>query len=99
MSMSYRIEGYKPVDAKWTQMKQAYDACVSAGVEVPKEVMHFFNYEPPAAEGVMIELGRSGNVTFRKGITPLNQQYCDGYVVDLKELDPEIRILKFVISY
>ena len=60
MGLSTYVQAFRPPDAKWKKMKQAYDACEAAVVPVPEEVDDFFNNEPPDPAGV------SGTVVGRK---------------------------------
>lgn len=96
MGQSICIEGVKPPDGKWKKMKGAYDACVSAGIDVPIEVLRFFGHSPPLDPlGVVLSLNCGGIDAIEK----LNEEMKDGFVVDLKKLDPDIRYLRFYVSY
>jgi len=50
------VYGIRPPDEKWRQMKAVYDACIVASVEIPEEVIEFFDGEAPIAEGVLLDL-------------------------------------------
>ena len=39
MSMSTNVIGFAPPDDKWLKMKEVYDSCIIAGVNVPREVV------------------------------------------------------------
>jgi hypothetical protein len=55
MGMSTIITGFKPPDEKWRAMKDVYDACTKAKIEVPKEVSAFFNWSKPDDAGVQVD--------------------------------------------
>ena len=93
MGMSTHVVGFKPPDAKWKAMKQAWDACQKAGVPVPDEVLAFFNHEPPDAAGVEVDIQR----------LPCTSKYSDdsaqGFEIDVKKLPPDVTIIRFYNSY
>ncbi len=93
MSMSTHVCGIKPPDAKWSQMKAAYDACIAAGVPVPKVVDDFFGGERPDPSGVLVYLDRHASVREYKG------QDASGYEIDLKSLPPDVAIIRVVNSW
>jgi phage terminase large subunit-like protein len=51
MGVSYDVVGIKPADEKYTQMKNIYELCERANVQVPKEVREFFRGTMPGARG------------------------------------------------
>lgn len=89
MGMYTYVIGFKPADEKFKQMKQIYDACHKVGVSVPSEVLKYFNGNIPDDSGVEVEL---------KGKQYSNE--CnEGIEIDLRELDPNIKIIRFINSY
>lgn len=80
MSMHTHVIGFKAPDAKWKKMKKIYDSCTDAGIDVPEEVLKFFNYEPPDDAGVEVELEES--TCIKKWRTDGE----DGFVIDVKKL-------------
>lgn len=58
MSMSTHVVGIVPPDDDWKKMKQVYDACVAANIDVPDNVWDFFNNEEPDDAGVLIDLSK-----------------------------------------
>lgn len=89
MSMSTHIIGIKPPDERWKKMKAIWDACKEAGISVPREVSDFFDNCAPDPAGVVVELtGR-----------PWRGNAADGFEIDLPELDPDIRTIRFYNSY
>lgn len=56
MGMSTRVVGFRPPDDKWNKMRAIYIACVAADVEIPEQVMDFFNGEKPDPSGVEVNL-------------------------------------------
>lgn len=92
MSMSTHVVGFRPADAKWNQMKTAYEACEAAGIPVPREVERFFDDEPPG--------DRPGaEVSIKGALCEWSDTYRSGYEVDLTKLPPDVRILRFYNAY
>lgn len=93
MSMSTHVVGLKPADEKWQKMKAVYDACVAAKTSIPKEVMEFFDGEPPDKFGVRVEIEK----------LPCTKEYNDdmrqGFEVDLKKLPADVTVIRFYNSY
>lgn len=93
MGMSTHAAGFKPPDDKWIKMKQAYDACVGAGVDVPDEVDEFFNGEAPDDEGVEVDLEEH----------PCCQKWEDGsregFQIDLTKLPKDLRFIRVYNSW
>lgn len=55
--MNMMVEAYRPPDEKWQAMRDAYNACVSAGVPVPPEVVRFFGDSgAPDDRGIVVRL-------------------------------------------
>jgi hypothetical protein len=93
MGMSTYLIGYKPADEKWYQMKAVWDACESAGIEVPDDVIDFFDdVYPGDAPGMEVKLK-----------SPAVEEWCDNYregiQVDLSLLPPDVKYLRFINSY
>jgi hypothetical protein len=97
MSMSTHVVGFKPADEKYAKMFAALEACRSAGVTPPPEVTEFFGGDPEEADphGVTVSLegGKSAGITRWKG------NAAEGFEIDLRILDPSIKILRFYNSW
>jgi len=96
MSMSTYVEAFKPPNDKWQRMRDAYDACTAAGVEVPDEVDGYFRGEPPDPAGVEVprtELFASGAVTEYKA------DMCEGFEIDVTRLPADVTIVRVYNSY
>lgn len=92
MSSRY-VVGFRPPGAKWSKMRAAYDACVAADLDIPKEVDAFFNGEAPDASGVKVDL------TEHTCCAEYNDDMIDGFEIDLKKLPKDITIIRFYTSY
>lgn len=93
MGMNTHVIGIKPPDDKWQKMKGVYDACVSAGTSIPKEVMEFFDHESPDSLGVRVEIEKLPCTT------KYHADMRDGFEVDLKKLPPDVTVIRFYNSY
>lgn len=87
--MKISVEGFIPPDDTWHKMKAAYDACFSAGVEIPDTVIQFFNYELPSEKGVKIDLSDDTDSVERVS--------DDTVEIDLKGLPKDVKTLKVVV--
>lgn len=94
MGMSTHVEGFKPADAKWEAMRAVWNACKLAGVAPPAAVEKFFDGEEPDSAGVKVYLDDK-----HPAISKYHDDNSDGYEVDLRKLDRDIKILRFVNSY
>jgi hypothetical protein len=97
--MSTHVVGFKPADEKYHLMFTALLACREAGVKPPPEVVDFFGGCPEEAnaEGVQVDL--EGFQTLAAGVEKWSAEYSDGFQVDLRKLDPAIKILRFYNSW
>lgn len=96
MSMSTHIVGFTPPGEEWNRMKAIWDACKGAGVQVPEEVLRFFNWEEPDIRGVKFEetqLINSGVVTLWK------EDMREGYEVEVAKIPPGVKVLRFFNSF
>ncbi len=89
MSMSTHVIGFRPPDEKWKKMKAVWDACQKAGIDVPKNVLEFFDGEDPHESGVMVELG--GTLCCSKYVSDGES----GYEIDLSKLPDGIKTIRF----
>lgn len=93
MSMSTHVVGIRPADDKWQKMKAVYDACMAAKTTVPKEVMAFFDHEPPDKSGVRVEIEKLDCVT------RYSDDMREGFEVDIKKLPADVTVIRFYNSY
>lgn len=89
MSMSTHVIGFKPPDAKWKKMKEVWDACDKAGVEAPKEVSEFFNWEAPDENGVEVELDAA----------EWSDEGREGYEIEVSKLPKGVTVIRFYNSW
>lgn len=92
MSMSTHVVGFRPADEKWEKMKAVWDACKTAGVEVPQGVERFFGGEGPGDKPGM-EVDLSG------AVIEWSAEMKNGYEVNLAKLPPDVTIIRFYNSY
>jgi len=94
MGMSTHIQGIVPPDDKWKKMKEAYDACNKAGIDIPEEIEAFFNYEIPDDKGVIIEVENHEAV---QKCSP--HEMAEGYEVEIAKLPKNVKFIRFYNSY
>jgi len=93
MGMSTHVVGFKPADEKWKAMKAIWDACVAAKVAPPAEVDRFFGGVMPDPAGVEVD---------QRALTGLREwrnDYAEGYEVDVKQLPPDVTVIRFYNSW
>lgn len=88
MSMSIHIIGFIPPDDKWKKMKRIWDACEDPNVDIPTEVLAFFNGEPPDEKGVEIEIEK----------TEWSNDYDQGFEIEVKKIPKDVKVLRFYYS-
>lgn len=96
MSMSTHVIGFKPPDAKWTAMKNAWDACKAAGIPVPDAVHEFFGYDTPDPLGVFVtekDLVKCG------ALREWRDECRDGYEVVVANLPPDVTVVRVYNSW
>jgi len=84
MSLSINIVGIKKPDDKFHKMKDVFDACVNARVNVPSSVIEYFNDMKPNDNGVCVELPSHAI----KKISELGRE------IDLNLIDKDITMIK-----
>lgn len=96
MSMSTHVVGFRPPDEKWRKMKDAWEACARAGIEIPRDVLDFFNGEQPDECGVEVSL------LYPKPhacVSPYKADMRDGFEIDITKLPPGVTVVRFYNSY
>lgn len=98
MSMSMHVEGVRPGDEKWRQMKAVYDACEAAGVDIPDEVSKFFDYGSPDEKGVVLELGTRYGAR-HECCALWDEGSREGFAIDVSKLPEDVKIVRFFCSW
>ena len=90
--MSTHVVGFRPADEQWNKMKAIWLACEAAGIKPPDEVLVFFEGEPPGDKP-------GQEVRLETAVTKWNDESRQGYEIDLAQLPPNIRYLRFYSSW
>ncbi len=93
MGMSTYIIGYKPPDKKWNEMKEVWDSCEKANIDIPEEVLDFFEGETPTDLGVEVNLEKLDCVQ------EVKEDMREGFQVDITKIPKDVKYIKFVNSY
>lgn len=88
MSTSYYVVGMRPPDEKFEAMKAIWDACQKADVEVPNEVLIFFDDHEPDVKGIEVDLP----------ITEGSGEYRNWFTLSVSDIPNNITEIRFVIS-
>lgn len=93
MGMTTGIVGIIRPDDKFKKMKEVWDVCSAAGVEIPNEVGEFFDWEEPDESGMVVDLD------YHPAVSKHKAEMEDGLEVDLSKIDEDITIIRFVNYY
>ena len=100
MSMSTFIIGFKPPDDKWKKMKAIWDTCEIGGVDIPQEVMNFFNGMPPDDSGVEVKLeNTSCCCEYQEDMRDGFEIDIAGFEIDIAKLPKDIKKIRFWNSW
>ena len=94
MSLSYYVQGIKPITEEYRKKLDIYKACVDLGVRPPEELIEYFEYDSHPCESRMI-------VSIpRQAINETSDiDRCEEYYeVDLTQLPKDITKVRFVVS-
>ena len=91
MGMSTRIVGFQPPDDNWKTKKAAWDACETAGVPIPPELLEFFGGEEPDDNGREIDITMA--------TTPWGTESSEGFEIEIAKLPPNTKIIRFYNSW
>lgn len=93
MGMSTHVVGFRPPDERWKKMKAAWDACKAAGIEIPDEVLAFFNYVAPDPRGVEVEIEK----------LPCTKEFStdskSGFEINVTKLPDGVTVVRFYNAY
>jgi len=98
MGMGSYVVGFKPPDAKFNKMRDVWNACTHAGIEIPDEVRIYFEDEPPPEDpglGIRVDMA-PGKIV---GVKEYRAEMQDGFEVDLRLLPEDVKIIRFYNSY
>ena len=94
MSMSTYVVGYREVDEQWKKMKQAWNACMDAKVDLPEDVYSFFDGEDPNTME-----GKEVDIEEHDCVSEYNDETRNGYQVDVSKIPKDIKFIRFVNSW
>jgi len=96
MSMSTHVVGIIPPDEDWRKMKAVYDSCIAADVEVPDNVMDFFDGDEPDDAGAVIYLSTKQYATVCR---EWSDEGSEGYELDVADIPENVKTLRFFHSW
>ena len=88
MSTSYYVIGMHPPDERWAEMKAIWDACKKADIEIPDDVLEFFDDREPDPKGIEVDIPSSEG----------NGEYRDWYTLLVSDIPKNVTEIRFVIS-
>lgn len=87
MGMSTHACGFRPADEEWEKMKAVWLSCEKAGVEIPQNVIQFFDDEHPESKpGMEISLGDA--------CREWSDKYREGYQIDVTKLPEGLKYIR-----
>ena len=93
MGMSTHIIAIGEPGDKHSKMFAAYEACSAAGLDVPKEVNEYFNWDSPNEKGLEIDIEEHGCCT------EFSEDSRHVFEIDLKSLPEGITHIRFFNSH
>ena len=93
-------KGFRETLEKYQDYKKVWDACEAAGIDIPDEVVNYFGDEAPDGKGIwnQVKEDREGNLDC-EAISFNGRDGQDAWIVDLRKLPEDIKLIKFVNSY
>jgi hypothetical protein len=91
MSTSTHVQGLVPHDDKWRMMKDVWFACEAADVDIPDDVIDFFDGQPPDENGQPIDI--------KRGVVEYTRDGQQGFDVHLDQLPVNVKVIRFFNSY
>ena len=91
MGMSTHVVGLKPADERWFQMKEIWDMCTKAKIDIPEEVDDFFEGEYPDAAGMPVEI--------YDACSEYRADMQEGYEIDITKLPKDVTVVRVYNSY
>lgn len=89
MSMSMHVVGIKPPDDTWKKMLAVREACIAAGVAIPREVYEYFGNEVPDPNGVVVDVRAEG----------WKDHSREGLIVNISTLPKGVNLLRFYCQW
>lgn len=83
------VEGIKQPGDKWKRMKKVYDVCKATGVQVPKEVLEYFDYEEPDDKGVTVRIKPE----------EYKREMIEGFDVHLNKIPKDVEVIRFYCAW
>lgn len=94
MSMSTRVVGFQPADETWNKMAKVWETCEAANIQIPTEVVNFFQGDPPGDRP-----GQEVNIKAAVKVYKNGDHMEEGYDVDVTALPKNVKLIRFVNSY
>ena len=91
MSMSTGIMAFKGQDKEWENMRDAYNACRKANVDIPVEVRDFFDQKEPSVYGAIVDI--------KNIATKWEDDMQEGLEIDLDKIPEDVRYIRFYNSW
>lgn len=91
MSMSTDVQGLKPPDKTWREMKKIYDSCKELDMDIPDKVDEYFEGRSPDPAGVLVDIPTkeySDNANSEQGIE-----------IKVEDIPPDVKIIRFCNSW
>lgn len=96
MGVSIHVAGIRFPDEKHKKMIAVWDACKEAGVEVPDDVLQYFDWEDPEELGLTIDLEHAD---YNHCIEEWSAEGSAGYTISLADLPDKITHVRVYNSW
>lgn len=89
MGMHTYVKGIMEPDERYLALKKLWEDCEKAGVEVPEDILKYFDYEKPSSHGKEIDIEYKEE----------NEDMEQIFIVPIGGLSSKITAIKFINSY
>lgn len=93
MGMSTHVVGFIEQTEHWKKYKQAWDACLDAGVPVPREILDYFGGEYPKGTSKEFDLKKASYVREYKA------DMIEGFEIRVDEIPKSMKVIRFYNSW
>lgn len=93
MSESFHAYAIQELDEESQNMSDIWHACVRAKVDVPDEVIDFFGSQGPH------DKGRPVSLDSHECCNNYSDDMKTGLEIDIEKLPPNVKIIRFFVSY
>lgn len=93
MGMHSHVIGIRPPNDEYQKKVTAWKACVAANIDVPQELMDYFEGEGPREGGMQL------NLEDHHCCEIFNEEMKDGFTIELEHVPEGVKFIRFYNAY